>query len=55
MPIAQCVPVHRDAMSMAFGELEGEAAQAFMRTQERVNAEPGTYRRHFRVGKPGRE
>jgi hypothetical protein len=53
LPIAQCVPVHRDALALEFGELEGEAAQIFMHTQERVNAEPGTYRRHFRVAKPG--
>ena len=52
-PIAQCVPVPRDALSLVFGELTGDAARDFMTTQDRVNAEPGTYRRHFRVAKPG--
>ena len=52
MPIAQCVPVTRDALTLEFGELTGDAAKDFMATMDAVNAEPGTYRRRFRVGKP---
>ncbi len=52
-PIAQCVPVPRDALTLEFGELIGDAAQEFMRTQTAVNTESGTYRRRFRVAKPG--
>lgn len=55
LPIAQCVVVPRDAPSLAFGELVGDAARDFMRTQGAVNAESGTYRRRFRVAKPGSE
>jgi hypothetical protein len=53
LPIAQCLPVPRDALTLEFGELVGGAAQDFMRTQEQVNAQPGAYRRHYRVPKPG--
>jgi len=53
LPVAQCVPVPRDALTLEFGELVGDAARDFMRTQDMVNAESGTYRRRFRVSKPG--
>ena len=53
MPIAQCLVVPRDALSLEFGELVGDAARDFMRTQDAVNAAPGAYRRQFRVAKPG--
>ncbi len=55
MPIAQCVAVPRDALMLEFGELVGDAAQAFRHTLDAVNVAPGAYRRHFRVPKPGRE
>ena len=53
LPIAQCVPVPRDALALEFGELVGDAARDFLRTLDAVNAGPGAYRRHFRVAKPG--
>ena len=53
MPIAQCVVVPRDGLSLEFGELVGDAADDFMSTQAAVNTESGTYRRHFRAPKPG--
>jgi hypothetical protein len=53
MPIAQCVVVPRDGLSLEFGELVGDAADDFMSTQAAVNTEPGTYRRRFRAPKPG--
>lgn len=52
-PIAQCAVVPREALALEFGELVGEAADEFKRVQSAVNAEPGAYRRHFRVGKGG--
>lgn len=55
LPVAQCLPVPREALSLEFGELVGDAAQEFMDTMAAVNTEPGTYRRRFRVGKPGGE
>ena len=54
LPIAQCVVVARDAPILEFGELVGDAARDFMRTQEEVNTKSGTYRKDFRVAKPGR-
>jgi hypothetical protein len=53
LPVAQCITVSREALTLEFGELVGDSAKAFMRTQNAVNAEPGAYRRHFRVAKPG--
>jgi len=53
LPIAQCVPVPREALTLDFGELIGDAAQDFLRTLEAVNSGPGAYRRYFRVAKPG--
>ncbi len=53
LPIAQCVPVPREALTLEFGELVGDAAGDFLRTLDAVNAGPGAYRRHFRVAKPG--
>ncbi len=55
LPIAQCVAVPRDALTLEFGELAGDAARDFIRTLDAVNAAPGAYRRHFRVPKPGSE
>ena len=55
LPIAQCVPVPRDALALEFGELVGDAARDFRRALDAVNAGPGAYRRHFRVAKPGSE
>lgn len=55
LPVAQCVPVSREALTLEFGELVGDAARDFMDTMEAVNAEPGAYRRRFRVAKPGPE
>ncbi len=54
MPVAQCVPVTRASLSLEFGELTGDAAKDFMATMDAVNAEPGAYRRQFRVAKPGK-
>lgn len=51
-PVAQCVPIRRDALSLEFGELVGEAAREFMETLEAINTETGTYRRRFRAAKP---
>lgn len=55
LPVAQCIPVPRDAPVLEFGELVGDAAKEFVRTQSAVNTESGTYRRRFRVAKPGSE
>ena len=45
------VPVTRAALSLEFGELTGDAARDFMETMDAVNAEPGAYRRRFRVAR----
>ena len=50
-PVAQCIPVRRDALELEFGELVGEAAERFVKTLESVNSEPGAYRKLFRAPK----
>ena len=47
-PVAQCVPVRREALEMSFGLLEGGEAEAFETVGARILAEPGVYRREFR-------
>lgn len=50
-PIAQCLPVQRQALELVFDELNGEAAARFQDVRAAVNAEPGVYRRRFRAGR----
>lgn len=47
-PIAQCLPVRREALDMEFGLLDAEAGAEYQRVGERILAEPGVYRRDFR-------
>ncbi|HET6520944.1 MAG TPA: hypothetical protein VFG47_14150 [Geminicoccaceae bacterium] len=47
-PVAQCVPVPKEALELEFGTLEGEAAERFVAVKEAVGAAPGAYRRGFR-------
>ncbi len=51
-PIAQCVPVSRDALDLEFAELTGEAADRFVEVKEAINAQAGVYRTRFRAKKP---
>ncbi len=51
-PIAQCIPVPRQALDLDFAELTGDAAARFIEVKEAVDAESGVYRRRFRAKKP---
>ena len=48
-PVAQCIPVQREALALEFAAIEGEAAAEFARVGERVLAAPGVYRDEFRA------
>ena len=47
-PVAQCLPVQRELLEMAFGVIAGERAADFATTGARILAEPGVYRRDYR-------
>lgn len=51
-PVAQCLPVRRQALDLAFDMLVDDAATRFVETKETVDAEPGVYRRRFRAPRP---
>jgi hypothetical protein len=48
-PVAQCIPVPREELTLDFGAIEGERADAFTRVGEAILAEPGVYRKQFRA------
>ena len=50
-PVAQCIPVRREALELAFEPLEGGAAARFAELKDALVAEPGVYRRRFRAKK----
>lgn len=51
-PIAQCLPVPREALDLKFDELTAAAAERFAETKEAVSSEPGVYKRRYRAKKP---
>jgi len=51
-PVAQCLPVRREALELAFAPLEGEAAERFAELKDALAAEPGVYRKRYRAAKP---
>jgi hypothetical protein len=50
-PVAQCLPVKREAWTADFEGLVGEAAARLNATRDALGREPGVYRRQFRVPK----
>jgi hypothetical protein len=50
-PIAQCLPLKRDAWRAQFDTITGEAASRLHETMGTVAREPGVYRRQFRAAK----
>jgi hypothetical protein len=51
-PVAQCIPVRREALELAFEPLEGEVAARFAAVKDALAAEPGVYRKQFRAARP---
>jgi hypothetical protein len=51
-PVAQCLPVRREALALAFEPLEGDSAERFAALKDALAAEPGVYRRRYRAAKP---
>ena len=47
-PVAQCLPVQREALEMDFGVLSADDQAEFENVGSRILAEPGVYRREFR-------
>ena len=52
MPVAQCIPVPREALDLTFETLEGDAAARFAEVKDALAAEPGIYRKRFHAGRP---
>ncbi|MDH3770806.1 MAG: hypothetical protein OET79_07455 [Nitrospirota bacterium] len=50
-PIAQCIPVPREALELHCEPLSGAAAARFTEVKEAVGAEPGVYRKRFRASR----
>jgi hypothetical protein len=51
-PVAQCFAVSRESAELVFEPLSTEHAQRYTATVQQVLAEPGVYRRRFRVKRP---
>ncbi|SME96984.1 hypothetical protein SAMN06265365_10740 [Tistlia consotensis] len=52
-PVAQCVPVVREVLELAFEPLDGAALEAQLELQQALAAEPGAYRKRFRAARGG--
>ncbi|MCE3249747.1 MAG: hypothetical protein K0R41_3572 [Geminicoccaceae bacterium] len=50
-PVAQCIPVRREALELAFAPLEGDAAARFAEVKDALAAEPGVYRKRYRAAR----
>jgi hypothetical protein len=50
-PVAQCIPVRRAALELAFEPLAGEAAERFAALKDALAAEPGVYRKRYRAAR----
>jgi hypothetical protein len=51
-PVAQCLAVPRAVAELVFEPMSAEQAQRYTATVRQVLAEPGVYRRRFRVKRP---
>jgi hypothetical protein len=50
-PIAQCLPVRREAWAGRFDVLSGDATAEMINTRSAIGRETGIYRRQFRAPK----
>ena len=50
-PVAQCLPVRRDQLELAFEPLAGAALERLIETQNAIATPEGTYKSRFRVTK----
>ena len=48
-PVAQCIPVQREALALEYGVVDGDHADAFAEVGAAILAEPGVYRKRFRA------
>ena len=51
-PVAQCLPLRREALELAVALLDGAAAERFARRKDALAAEPGVSRKRYRAAKP---
>jgi len=51
-PVAQCLPVQREATELTFETLTGDAATRCREALAALSAEPGVYRKRWRASKP---
>jgi hypothetical protein len=50
-PVAQCIPVRREALALGFAPLEGDAAARFAEVKDALASEPGVYRKRYRAAR----
>jgi hypothetical protein len=50
-PVAQCIPLRREGLTLAFEPLEGAAATRFAEVKDTLAAEPGVYRKRYRAAR----
>ena len=51
-PVAQCVPVRRQRLDLAFESLEGESAERFTRVKQELRKNPHLYKDEYRARRP---
>jgi len=54
-PVAQAVLVRRSAIEIECSEMDADALSAHVDLQDALHADPGVYRKRFRLGRDGRE
>lgn len=50
-PVAQCIPVRREALDLEFSSFSPEQAEAYRQTGDAILDRPGVYRRRYRAGR----
>lgn len=51
-PVAQCLPMRREALELSVEPLAGPAAERFAALKDALATEPGVYRKRYRAAKP---
>jgi hypothetical protein len=51
-PVAQCIPIRREASELVFATLEGDKAASYVAVTNEILGAPGVYRRRFRSKEP---
>jgi hypothetical protein len=52
MPVAQCFPVRREALTLDCSTLDADGVGRYERTADALLSGPGVYRKRFRAARP---